>query len=138
MGRMNVRPATVLVFVCLAAVISTAGCSRTLTSVGPRSQTEVPGVLRIAGAQVDNLNTVLSGGGSSTYLAFLWAAWLFEMDTHGDLQPELATDVPSYENGGVSKDGLTITYHLRRGVTWQDGAPFDARDVIFTWRAIMN
>jgi peptide/nickel transport system substrate-binding protein len=29
-------------------------------------------------------------------------------------------------------------YHLRPGVLWQDGAPFTAADVLFTWRAILN
>ena len=42
------------------------------------------------------------------------------------------------QNGGISKDGLTITYHLRHGVRWHDGAPFDSGDVKFTWQAIMN
>ena len=52
--------------------------------------------------------------------------------------PELATVVPSLENGGISRDNRTITYHLRKGVSWQDGVPFSADDVIFTWHAVMN
>lgn len=35
---------------------------------------------------------------------------------------------------GVSRDGLQIVWHLRRGVRWSDGASFDARDVAFTIR----
>jgi len=31
-----------------------------------------------------------------------------------------------------------ITFTLRQGVTFHDGHPFDASDVVFTWRAIMN
>ncbi|HXO16794.1 MAG TPA: peptide ABC transporter substrate-binding protein, partial [Candidatus Dormibacteraeota bacterium] len=52
--------------------------------------------------------------------------------------PDLAQAVPTLQNGGISKDGLTLTYHLRHGVTWHDGAPFTSRDVKFTWQAIMN
>jgi peptide/nickel transport system substrate-binding protein len=52
--------------------------------------------------------------------------------------PILAAQVPTTENGGISAGGRTITYHLRPGVKWQDGAPFTSRDVAFTWRAIMN
>src|SRR5207302_5634570 len=36
------------------------------------------------------------------------------------------------------KDGVTITYHLRKGVKWQDGVPFGADDVIYTWQQINN
>ncbi len=52
--------------------------------------------------------------------------------------PILAAIVPTLENGGISRDGLTITYHLRHNVRWQDGAPFTSHDVSFSYRAIMN
>ncbi|MBV9102978.1 MAG: peptide ABC transporter substrate-binding protein [Candidatus Eremiobacteraeota bacterium] len=52
--------------------------------------------------------------------------------------PRLASEVPTQSNGGISRDGLSITYHLRRGVRWQDGAPFTSRDVVFSFSALMN
>lgn len=52
--------------------------------------------------------------------------------------PILATRVPSRANGDISADGKTITYHLRRGVRWHDGAPFTSADVAFTFGAIVN
>jgi peptide/nickel transport system substrate-binding protein len=67
-----------------------------------------------------------------------WAAYLFRWSDRNDLVPELATDVPTLKNGGITKDGLTITYHLRKGVRWHDGAPFSADDVVFTWQQVMN
>jgi peptide/nickel transport system substrate-binding protein len=67
-----------------------------------------------------------------------WGGWFFLVDSKGNLQPDLATEIPTPHNGGISADGLSITYHLRKGVRWHDGAPFDARDVIFTYHAIMN
>jgi peptide/nickel transport system substrate-binding protein len=63
---------------------------------------------------------------------------LVATDPDGHDVPILASTVPTLRNGGISADGLTIVYHLRRGVVWQDGAPFTSRDVRFTWRAIMN
>ena len=33
----------------------------------------------------------------------------------------------------ISADGLTITFALRSGVTWSDGAPFTADDVVFSF-----
>jgi peptide/nickel transport system substrate-binding protein len=56
----------------------------------------------------------------------------------GTIVPDLATEVPSRANGGISADGKTITYRLRHGVRWQDGAPFTSRDVVFTWRALVD
>ncbi len=52
--------------------------------------------------------------------------------------PVLAAVVPTLANGGISKDGLTITYHLRTNVKWHDGVPFTSKDVKFTWRAVMS
>jgi peptide/nickel transport system substrate-binding protein len=60
------------------------------------------------------------------------------VDDSGRVLPDLATEVPTLQNGGIGKDGLTITYHLRRGVTWQDGAPFSSDDVRFSYSAVMN
>ena len=47
--------------------------------------------------------------------------------------PELAADMPQ-----VSPDGLTATVKLRPHVTWQDGVPFTARDVAFTYNFIIK
>jgi peptide/nickel transport system substrate-binding protein len=63
---------------------------------------------------------------------------LIAADPDGKDVPILASRVPTLENGDIAKDGVTITYHLRKGVSWQDGAPFTSHDVEFTWRAIMN
>lgn len=127
-----------MVLATCAFVLASAGCSRVGSQIGATGAPD-PGVVRIIGiGSIDSLIPELSGNGSSSDMGWFWAAWLFRVGSHGELVPELATEVPTLRNGGISKDGLTITYHLRRGVTWQDGVPFDARDVIFTWHAIMN
>jgi peptide/nickel transport system substrate-binding protein len=63
---------------------------------------------------------------------------LVSVDEKGNDVPMLASVVPTIENGGISKDGLTITYHLREGVKWSDGVPLTSKDVKFSWSAIMN
>ena len=53
-------------------------------------------------------------------------------DADGNLVPILAAEVPTSANGGVSKDGKTITWKLKKNVQWHDGKPFTADDVVFT------
>ncbi|MEO3974794.1 ABC transporter substrate-binding protein [Streptomyces sp. CAU 1734] len=49
------------------------------------------------------------------------------------LKPALAAALPE-----ISADGLTYTYKLRRGVKFSDGKPFGAKDVVFTYRTILD
>jgi len=62
------------------------------------------------------------------------AAW----DNDGNLFPVLAAEVPSVQNGGVSADGKVVTWKLKQGVTWHDGKPFTADDVVFNWEFIKD
>ncbi|HEY9735864.1 MAG TPA: peptide ABC transporter substrate-binding protein [Trichocoleus sp.] len=56
----------------------------------------------------------------------------------GELVPFLAAEIPTVDNGGVAKDGKSVTWKLRQGVTWSDGKPFTADDVVFTFEFIRN
>jgi peptide/nickel transport system substrate-binding protein len=47
--------------------------------------------------------------------------------------PVLAEEIPTVENGGVSKDLKTVTWKLKKGVKWSDGSDFTADDVVFTY-----
>ena len=42
------------------------------------------------------------------------------------------------ESFTISPDGLTITFRLRKGVRWHDGAPFTARDVLYTYKVVVD
>jgi peptide/nickel transport system substrate-binding protein len=63
---------------------------------------------------------------------------LWDINDKGAFIPNLAAQVPSRQNGGVSADGLTWTINLKRDVKWSDGAPFTAKDVEFTYQAIVS
>ena len=39
------------------------------------------------------------------------------------IAPDVATEVPTRQNGGISSDGLTYTFHLRPGVMVEHGPP---------------
>ncbi|WP_329388287.1 ABC transporter substrate-binding protein [Streptomyces sp. NBC_01351] len=58
---------------------------------------------------------------------------LLAHDAGMKLKPALAQALPE-----VSADGRTYTYRLRPGVKFSDGAPFSAKDVVFTYRTILD
>lgn len=61
-----------------------------------------------------------------------------DLDERGRPEPVLLSELPSRQNGGISGDGRTIRYRLRRGVLWSDGVPVTAADVLFTLHAILD
>lgn len=63
---------------------------------------------------------------------------LIDFDAAGRPRPWLAEEVPTPANGGVSSDGRVVTFKLRQGVAWEDGRPFTAEDILFTFAAYRN
>ena len=63
---------------------------------------------------------------------------LWGVAPNGNLIPQLAAEIPTVENGGISEDGLNWRIKLRPGVKWHDGEPFTADDVKFTLDLINN
>ncbi len=85
-----------------------------------------------------SLNPLLLQGEMTALIGPTIYSSLLTADARGNLTPDLATQVPSLANGGISRDGLTITYHLRKDLKWQDGTPLTAADFVFTFGAVMN
>jgi peptide/nickel transport system substrate-binding protein len=54
-------------------------------------------------------------------------------DIDGNLRPVLAAEIPSREDGSIAADGKSVVWKLKKGVTWHDGKPFTADDVVFNW-----
>ncbi|HET6894644.1 MAG TPA: peptide ABC transporter substrate-binding protein [Candidatus Baltobacteraceae bacterium] len=130
------RIAALLILVMVS--LSNHGCSKG----GGTSGTGAPangGTLRVAlWAEPTSLNPLLATNTAENFVSSLAFDLLVTIDDKGNEVPDLAAVVPTPENGGISKDGRTITYHLRRNVTWQDGAPFTSADVKFSWQAVMS
>ena len=136
--RDALRIAAVLLCSALAACAKSGGGGASLG--GRVNSFTIPHVFRVtvAPSDVSTLNPHLSADADLAWLSQMTMAWLIRYDLHNNPYPELATQVPTQQNGGVSKDGLTITYHLRKGVRWSDGAPFNADDVVFSTRVVLN
>lgn len=118
-----------------------AGCTQTggAGGAGGAGGGDHGGQLRIAiQSDMKNLNPLLSSNTTDGFIARLMFEPLVSANEKGDTVPMLATAVPTQANGGISKDGLTITYHLRRDAKWTDGVPVTGKDVKWSWQAIMN
>lgn len=63
---------------------------------------------------------------------------LWGVDDKGQFTPQLAVEVPTVANGGISADGLNWKIKLRDNVKWHDGTPFTADDVKFSLDLLNN
>ena len=80
------------------------------------------------------MNPFLSGGTKEIEAASLVLESLGRFDNNGELQPWLAEEIPTVENGGVSEDLTSITWTLQEGILWSDGTALTANDAVFTWQ----
>ena len=79
-----------------------------------------------------HLNPHYAGGTKDQDASRIFYEALAGWDSEGNLVPALAAEIPSRQNGGVAADGKSVIWKLKRGVTWHDGKPFTADDVVFT------
>src|SRR5207245_1730376 len=79
-----------------------------------------------------SLNPVVATDGQSYIAEWPMFDSLVELDEKLGVRPLLA------ESWEVSKDGLTWTFRLKKGVKWHDGKPFTARDVAFTFYSVLD
>ena len=127
-----------------ALILGLAACTRVSTETGAPgagagNPHTVHGLLRWGGvAEPDSMDPVVGNQQIEIDLSMFWGGYLFNWSDQNKFEPELATEEPTTKNGGISADGLALTYHLRPNVKWQDGAPFTADDVIFSYQAVMN
>ncbi|MDY6936320.1 MAG: peptide ABC transporter substrate-binding protein [Cyanobacteriota bacterium] len=98
-----------------------------------------PDVLKILFWQAPTiLNPHLSTGFKDSDASRVTLEPLASYNSDSELVPFLAAEIPSLENGGVSGDGLSVTWTLKPDIKWSDGEPFTAEDVVFTYEFISN
>jgi len=83
--------------------------------------------------EFDTLNPLYTNMWFVTVLfpVYMCQAWWFD-DQNAPI-PNLVTEMPSLENGGISSDGKTITLNLRDDIVWSDGTPITSADFKFTY-----
>ncbi|WP_031007585.1 ABC transporter substrate-binding protein [Streptomyces sp. NRRL F-5727] len=128
MAARTVRRATAAT-VTGALALATAACTNpgadTAGPAGPKDSA----VVGIA-YEPDTLSPLLGYGKDGNSKIF---DGLLAFDADMKLKPALARTLPHISDGG-----LTYTYTLRDDVTFSDGAPFTAKDVVFTYRSILD
>jgi peptide/nickel transport system substrate-binding protein len=122
-------------------------CSTLLFSAcNPQQQVSSPSttqtnneVLRLLYWQAPTiLNPHLSTGYKDSEASRITLEPLATYDKNGQLIPFLAAEIPTSKNGGIAKDGKSVTWKLKQGIKWSDGEPFTAADVVFTYQYVSN
>ena len=87
-------------------------------------------VVAIAGDPGGLNPAATTSGGTHTASELLYNG-LVDVGADGEPVPELA------ERWDVEEDGAVYRFHLRDGVTWHDGEPFTAGDVVYTFNEVL-
>jgi len=127
----RVAGGTILAFTMpeLLAACTSAGSSTTTVSGSPGGPSTA--TLRVGwSSEPDLMNPLTSTTSEALEVLQLIYDKLTDYDADLNIVPALATSTD------VSADGTEVTYHLRSGVTWHDGEPFTADDVVFTFSLI--
>ncbi len=109
-------------------------------SVGTEGQTRgAGGELKILQWQAASIAFSHKGTGTKDWnAASLVLEALLSFAPDGTILPNLAAEVPTKENGGLSDDLKTVTINLQEGLLWSDGEPVTAEDIVFTWQWVTD
>lgn len=134
MGRKRFLMATALV---LTLVMGLSGCGRSQGQLGSgasggQSNTRTTQLVIGFSGDASYLNPVIASDGQSYKAEWPIFDSLVELDKSLKPQPLLA------EKWDISPDGKAYTFHLRQDVKWQDGQPFTADDVAFTFYSVLD
>ena len=119
-----------LKIICLSAVLLAA----LLAAPGAGAAGPVPGgsiVVGTIGEATSLIPMITSDSASSEIQGFIYNG-LVKYDKNINLVGDLA------ESWQVSEDGLSITFKLRKGVRWQDGKPYTAKDALFSYQFMVD
>lgn len=128
------RRATLLAAALLAAV-SLPACGRSDTA-GPSADAGGPAygdtLVEASIGDISGLIPNITSDSSSHEIGSLIYSNLVRTNKDLEVEGELA------ERWEVSRDELTITFHLRKGVKWHDGEEVTTEDVDFTYRYMID
>ncbi|MCC7119833.1 MAG: peptide ABC transporter substrate-binding protein [Anaerolineales bacterium] len=131
-----------LIFLLLAVTLSSSllGCQpQSPANATAPAQTSVTIVIA---EDPPSFNPVITDTGYDSLVMDLVMLGLTDIDENGNVFPELAAELPTLENGDVVQDEtagtMSVTWKMRKDAQWSDGTPVTAKDVIFTYNAILD
>ena len=137
--------------VLLAAAALCTGCGDTqISRPGGDDESGTPvrgGTLKVVGnSDVDHLATVSGYVTGSLWLTRTFARQLVtyppatDFETAISLEPDVARELPTQENGGISADGRTYTFHLKDNIRWNSSPPraVTAHDFVRAFKYFCN
>jgi peptide/nickel transport system substrate-binding protein len=124
--------AIILPLVFLFISCSASDNTSSPTSRGPGIPAYGDSLVEGSIGEPSTLLPILASDSASHSVAGLIYNGLVKYDKNLSLTGDLA------EKWDISPDGLTITFHLRRGVKWHDNKEFTSRDVLYTYRTIID
>lgn len=133
MRRIVGRVAPVVVFALLATALVACSEKDQAPAAQPPAEATVtkpsePQVLAVSlDSEPQTLDPQAAQDANSTAILRQIYAGLLRFGPDLALQPDLARELPTTQNGGISADGLTYTFHLRDGLKWSDGTPMKAQ-----------
>ncbi len=118
---------------CVAALV--VGCASTTTHHGPPpalpdAQQVFHGQV-VGVADIKTLDPALAQDAYSEAQVQLIFPGLVTLDSALNVVPWAAIALPSITNGGITNQGTTYTFHLRKGMKWSDGTPITASDFAY-------
>jgi oligopeptide transport system substrate-binding protein len=122
---------------CSSASTTTAAAMTTTASTTTAAATTTtassPQILRLnLGAEPDTIDPNLASWADDKSIISQCFEGLLSYNADGSLKADVATVIPTVANGGISSDGLTITFKLKTNVTWSDGKPVTANDFVYS------
>lgn len=125
----------------ISLTVTSCGSSQNSTSTNTTNSNQQPAekTLKLLYWQAPTiLNPHLSTGFKDSEASRITLEPLASFNNQLELVPFLAAEIPTLENGGIAKDGKSVTWKLKKNINWSDGKPFTADDVIFTYQFISN
>lgn len=124
------------------AVLLLTGCTKVGSQSGPvgagNPWTHHGRLIYAMTQDIKSLNPMLATSAAALDLSMFLFSYAIRYDENSQPHPDALREIPTIENGDVSRDGLTLKYKLRPNIYFHDGVQLTCRDLKFTWKVVMN